>query len=286
MIAGLALNLLGTAVALHVGGTMDWAKFSLMQVVISSSQLSGALANEFADIGSDRLNKNRTWFSGGSGMVVSGRIEVKIVVQALVFWTVLTLAASLGLALMLKTGIVSLLLIVVGLSLALSYSLRPLALSYRGLGEIEMAFMVSFLTPVASFYVMFGTFDEMILLATAPIVFQMMGLMMVVEFPDRDADIAAGKRTLVARMRLASSWSLGVLMLVLGGAAALVGGFIGLPSATAALAGAVLLAEALVFWILGNAPESRSKSFWSTAISCGFYVLVIMIIAVTIATWQ
>lgn len=282
LIAGLALNLLGTMAALHLGADLQWTRFTLFQVVVWSSQLAGACANELADVGSDRLNNNRTWFSGGSGMIVSGRISVNTVIRTLVFWTVLTLVASVALVLVFETGITSLLLIVVGLSLALSYSLGPLQLSFRGFGEVAMAFMVSFLTPAVSFYVMSGEFDQLVVLVTAPIVFQMLGLMMVVEHPDREADFAAGKKNLVVRLGAGKSWMIGVLMLVLGGVSAFVGGALGLPSETAAISGAILLVEASVFWALGRGTESKSKTFWSTAISCGFYVLVIVSIALTI----
>lgn len=283
LIAGLALNMLGTLVALHLGASMDWAKFALFQVVVFSSQLAGACANELVDVGSDRLNKNRTWFSGGSGVLVSGRVARKTIVYVLVLWTALMLAASLILTFALETGITSLLLMIMGLVLALSYSLKPMKLSFIGLGELAMAFMCSILTPAVAFYVISGRFDNLIVLVTAPIVFQMLGLMMVVENPDMEADLAAGKMNLVVRLGRVSSWNLGILMLVLGGLSALTGSMFGLPTKMAAASSTVLITEALVFWAIGNLQESRSKIFWSTAISCGFYVLVILLMAWTIS---
>jgi 1,4-dihydroxy-2-naphthoate octaprenyltransferase len=178
---------------------------------------------------------------------------------------------------------VSWFMMMAGLTLALSYSLKPLALSYKGLGELSMGFMVSFLTPVTSFYALYGSFDELIVLATIPLVLQLMGLMMVVEYPDRTADLAAGKRTLVVRMGASKSWTAGIFMLVLGGASAIIGGTLGLPVTAAWLCGAMLLGEAAIFWMIGRAEESKSRIFWSTAISCGFYVLVIALMAATIS---
>jgi 1,4-dihydroxy-2-naphthoate octaprenyltransferase len=282
LIAGVALNLLGTAVALHLGASMDWAKFAMFQLVISSSQLAGACANEYADTASDRLNANRTWFSGGSGMIISGRVTSRTVASAILFWAGLALVAALVLAFPMNAGALSFVLVAVGLSLALTYSLRPLMLSYRGLGEIAMAFMVSFLTPVVSSYVISGAFHELVVWASVPLVLQLLGLMMVVEYPDRDADLAAGKNNLVVRLGVGQSWSLGILMLVAGGAVAIGGIAGGLPTLAAIISGAILLAEALIFWVIGRTPESRTKAFWSPAISCGFYVLVIMVLAATI----
>ena len=261
---------------------MDWAKFAVFQIVVSSSQLAGACANELADVDSDALNANRTWFSGGSGMIVEGRVKPRTVTWALSGWSGVALIGSFVLAFLMDTGVLSLLLMTLGLFLALSYSVGPMRFSYRGLGEVVMAFMVSFLTPLVSFYILFGTLHELIVWAALPIVFQMLGLMMVVEYPDRAADLASGKRNLVVRFGSTRSWRLGILMLVIGGAIALYSVRLGLPIWAGVAPGAVLFAEALVFWALGRVPDSKSKNFWSTAISCGFFVLVILVIAATL----
>ncbi len=283
LLAGFALNLLGAAAVLHLGTSIDWVRFGLFQVVVSSCQLAGSSANEIADVRTDGLNDNRTWFSGGSGMVSSGRIAMRTARLTLAFWTGLALAASMMLAFAFEAGVVSLLMMILGLLLALSYSLRPLAFSYKGLGELAMAFMVSFLTPVTSFYVLYGDFEATIVLATVPLVFQLMGLMMVVEYPDRSADIAAEKRTLVVRLGASRSWVVGILMLALGGGWAFIGGAFGLTVTASLLCGGILLGEAAVFWMIGRTEESKSRIFWSTAISCGFYVLVIALMAATIS---
>jgi 1,4-dihydroxy-2-naphthoate octaprenyltransferase len=254
----------------------------VFQVVISSSQLAGACANELVDVQTDSVNQNRTWFSGGSGMIVSGRITLRFARYALLFLLLVVLAASIVLAFPMDAGVLSFLLMMLGLSLAVSYSLRPLKLSYRGLGELSMAFMVSFLTPGLAFFLQYRAFDAEIVWVTLPIVLQMMGLMMFVEFPDRDADMAAGKKNLAVRLGPGNSWNLGVTMFLLGGSLALAGHWMGIPMVTAVTLGTVLIGGGWVLWVSGTIPQSRRRHFWTSAVSCILYALVILSGALTL----
>jgi 1,4-dihydroxy-2-naphthoate octaprenyltransferase len=167
----------------------------------------------------------------------------------------------------------------VGLVLALSYSLRPLKLSYNGLGELSMGLMVSVLVPLASFMVQTDGYDQTVLVAIAPIFFQLMALLMVLEYPDFEADTRAGKRSLVVRLGRKTSWRLGVLLLIAAAASAFYGGLVGIPGVAAVVAGIFLLIEAVFFFIVEKHLPSKTIMFWSTAVSCGFYILIIAMLA-------
>jgi len=266
---------LGIAVALHLGASIDMSKALAFQVTIWSAQLAGALANEYTDVGTDVLNKNRTWFSGGSGMIVANRISRKTAAYLAVAWSVVCASTAATLAFAMGTGWLSFALMSLGLFLALAYSVRPVALSYRGLGELAMAVNVSFLATIASFLVQFGSLDRLIVLVSIPLMFQMLGLMMVVQNPDFEADAGAGKRNLVVRLGRKRAWTAGILVLLLGAISSLLGGLFGLPGDVAMIIAAALFAEAALFKILQPRSGTKRIMFWTTAASAGFYVLAI-----------
>lgn len=283
LVAGLFLNLLGAAVAAHLGSDIDVTKLLTFQLIISSCQLAGAVANEYADTGTDAINKNRTWFSGGSGEYALGRIGRRAVIALGVFWTVSAFVGMSVLSFLLGGGVGLFALMIVGLVLTLGYSVRPLRFSYRGAGELTMGAMVSFLGPTASFLAQHGSWDNSILAVTIPLVFQMMALMMVVEYPDFEADSVAGKRNLVVRLGRDRAWAFGIAMLFLGAVSALIGMALGLPSTAAVAMALILLLEIAFFWGVQGIVRRKPSFFWSTAGVSGFYILAIGATAIILA---
>ena len=89
------LNLLGGAMALRAGVEIDWTALVEFQAVISSAQLAGAMANEYADLETDSINRNRTWFSGGSGVIGRGKLPRTYALHLCIIWSALGLAAAL-----------------------------------------------------------------------------------------------------------------------------------------------------------------------------------------------
>ena len=83
MLGGFLLYALGAAAAVQMGITINWAVYLLGQVVVTSIQLMGQYLNEYYDIEVDRLMaNNRTWFSGGSGVLSAGGISPSAVLAA------------------------------------------------------------------------------------------------------------------------------------------------------------------------------------------------------------
>lgn len=284
LIAGLSLNALGIAVAMFAGSSFDFEKALVFQLIVTSLQLAGATANEYADVESDRLNKNRTWFSGGSGVIASGELSRSFALEAALAFSLAALLLGVFLVTAMGVSLLVLALVALGLVLALSYSLKPLRFAYNGAGEVSMAVMVSLLVPVSSFLVQHGSIDRVVVLASAPLVFQMLSLMMVVQYPDYEADLETGKRNMVVRLGRHRAWRMGILMLLVGAAASFLGGLTGLPGLAAGAVGTALVIEALLFASIERKLESRRVVFWSTAATCGFYVLAIGAMAALIAS--
>ncbi len=276
--AGLVLTVLGTAVAVHDGMFDLWSAVVFLAVVWSL-QIIGATANEYADVESDRINTNRTWFSGGSGMIVSGAVKRDTAMVLAIMLSMFALIVGLLMSVFMEVTYLVPLLVVIGMGLGLSYSIRPLRLVYRGLGELAMGIMVSVMIPVGAFLVQDDKFDGAVILAAIPLFFQLLGLMMVVQRPDYEADKRTGKRNLVVILGRSISWRLGVIMLFIAAATAFYGALFGLPAVPAFVAGIFLVIEALYMILLERHLGSKAVVFWSIVVSCGFYVLVISILA-------
>jgi len=280
LIAGLFLNILGVAVAIHLGAHFDLAKVFVFQIVVASLQMAGAAANEYADVETDRINANRTWFSGGSGVIASGALGRDVAMMFTFVWGIVALLAGMILSVALGVTYVLPAMTILGLALALSYSLWPLKLSYIGLGELTMGVMVSIMVPIAAFLVLHEKYDGLILTASLPVFFQLLALMMVVQYPDYEADMRTGKRNLVVRLGKQTSWRIGVILLLIAAASSFYGALFGIPAVVGVSAGMFLLMEALFFFIAESHLRSRTIMFWSTAISSGFYILVVALLAV------
>ncbi len=270
--------------AVHLGTNIDWVKAAVFQLLVSSAQLAGAVANEYADVATDSINKNRTWFSGGSGVFAKGFLNRNTVIALAVILTIVNITTMMTITFVFEAGPLVLTLMAIGLVLALAYSLRPFMFSYKGFGELTMAGMVSFLAPTTSFLVQHGSWDISALSLTVPIMFQMLALMMVVEYPDFEADKTANKRNLVVRLGRDRAWRLGLGFLVIGATTALMGTMSGMTESVSLLAAVILGAEAVLFWMLEKKVRANPAYWWATASTAGFYILVLASEAAVLAS--
>lgn len=199
----------GTAWGLHGGG----GGLGLGPLVLALGGMAclHAGANVINDVGDelngcDRLNQDRIPpFTGGSRFIQDGRLSLR----AMALWGVVLLLAGgcLGGALTSAKGPTVLVLGLLGGGLALAYSLPPVSLASRGLGEAAVA--VGFGLPVAaSAWLQSGVFDLFGLLAAGVVGSWTAAILICNEVPDITADEAAGKRTLVVRMGIKSAPSL------------------------------------------------------------------------------
>jgi 1,4-dihydroxy-2-naphthoate polyprenyltransferase len=159
------------------------------------------LSNEYADYETDRRNTFAGPFTGGSQVLVDGALGFREVRAGI--GVVLSLAALSGLG-VLATGAGSLPvmagLMVVLAVLALGYTLSPLKLSYRTLGELDVAFTHS-LGVLLPGYVFLGgdPLDPLAWLIGLPYLLSILPSITLSAIPDCDADRSAGKRTVAVR---------------------------------------------------------------------------------------
>jgi len=190
--------LVGTSAGFAVAGSFNLALFMLALFAIICLQLGANLANEYFDhlSGNDRLNKNRNPFSGGSGLIQQGLTSPRTVLIAA--WLAFALTATAGMVMLLITKSAFILALgLIGIFGGYFYTANPFRLGYRGAGEIIIAFLFGLLPVYGACFLQTGTIDTLPL-APAIIVSLLIFLVILInEFPDRQADAAVNKRTLV-----------------------------------------------------------------------------------------
>lgn len=190
----------GTAWGLRDAVALDAWALALALVGMFCLHAAANVINDVGDElnGADRLNEDRIApFTGGSRFIQNGTLSVRDMLG----WGAALLAAALvlGLVLIYGKGQMVLYLGLLGAGLAVAYSLPPLQLASRGLGELAVA--VAFGVPVAaSAWLQQGQFSRESVLAAAAVGCWTAAILVVNEVPDRRADAAAGKRTLVVRL--------------------------------------------------------------------------------------
>jgi 1,4-dihydroxy-2-naphthoate octaprenyltransferase len=186
--------LLGQALAYRYGQAFDLSVLCWVQLFGVLDQLFIVFANDYADRETDRDNATPTAFSGGSRVLVDGQLPPERLASA-ARWAaagLLLVCAVLAIAYRrpwaLPLGLLA-------LSLLWSYSYRPLALSYRGGGELLQLIGVGLCLPLFGYYAQLGTLAAFpwplfwVLLPTQ------LACAVATGLPDEPSDRRARKRT-------------------------------------------------------------------------------------------
>lgn len=190
--------LVGSALGFAQSGRFDAGIFVL---ALFSTMLihSGAnVANDYFDhtSGNDWLNKNPTPFSGGRRFIQQGILSAKTTFLLSVF--LLASGAVLGLAIVLATKSIFIFILgLVGVAGGFFYTAPPIRLGYRCLGETVIGFLFGILPVAGAYWLQTGRIEKIVLLPGTIVGILIFLVILINEFPDRDADAAVGKRTLV-----------------------------------------------------------------------------------------
>ena len=207
LLGGVLLYLLGVCISLASGTPFNLFHYLVGQLLVTSTQLMVHYGNEFFDQEVDAaVGKRRTWLSGGSGVLASGLFQPSLALRAaeicaiasLVFLVMVTsqapLAGAIGLLAMLASWF---------------YSAPPVKIITRGWGEFSASLIVAFLTPLMGWLLQTGqhSISTTLILICLPLVLIHTSMLIAFEFPDREADAAYHKRTLVVRLGMArATW--------------------------------------------------------------------------------
>lgn len=172
-------------------------RFWLGLLGLFTLEAATVFGNEYFDIESDRVNRYFGPFNGGARVLVDGRIQpaemrmgIAIAVTAFVF-----VAAGL---IWLSPAVAPILLAYA--VLAPGYTVPPLKLSWRSLGELDVALTHSIMAVLLGFILSGGAYQSALpWLISVPVLLSIIPSITLSAVPDLDADTAAGKATLPVR---------------------------------------------------------------------------------------
>jgi 1,4-dihydroxy-2-naphthoate octaprenyltransferase len=194
-----SLYTLGAAAGHGFGQEVPVATLALGGVLLVLAGASINYINEYADFESDRRTE-RTSFSGGSGALVDRDLGPELGLQA----AIAVLAACTGFtAVTVLTGLLSPVaatLLALFLLLGWEYSVWPLALAWRGLGELDNAIAGGLVLPLYGYAVVTGDASLDLVAAFLPTTAFLFLTLLATTWPDRQADARAGKATLATRL--------------------------------------------------------------------------------------
>ena len=193
--------LLGTAWGHHVSGQFDMTVFMLALAATLCVHAGANVINDvFDDInGSDCGNDGRIYpYTGGSRFIQNGIMSV----SGMTRWgmTLYVMAVVFGAILTGMKGVGVLLFGLVGLGLGVLYSIPPIQLSARGVGEATVAVAFGVLPVTGAAWLQSGIVDSEVVLVSIPVSLWVAAILLINGVPDITADAAAGKRTLAVRL--------------------------------------------------------------------------------------
>ncbi len=191
------------ALAASAGAGLSMTPYLLGYLTLFLVEAATVFLNDCFDFDSDRRNRNAGPFSGGSRVLVDGRLDR----AAMRGGIALALAgAALALFGLLAAAPADSALTVAAVyalfaGLALAYTVPPLKLSHRGWGEFDVALTHSAGAILAGFVAQGGAWtDSLPWLLALPLGLSILPSILLAGCPDREADQAAAKRTLVVQL--------------------------------------------------------------------------------------
>jgi 1,4-dihydroxy-2-naphthoate polyprenyltransferase len=208
--------ILGTCIAAGSGFQIQWRYSLLAILVIILVEIGKNGVNEYYDYksGADLYvaPPDRTQFSGGKKVIVDGVLALNQV-----GWiSIICLCAAVICAIPLLMHNSQIIWFgIVGLFLSIAYSMPPLKLSYRGLGEIAVGLTFGPVIVAGGYFLQTKQIDVAPIVLSIPMAFLIANVLWINEIPDIEADRKAGKMNLVARRGRSNVLQVYVLLFIL-----------------------------------------------------------------------
>lgn len=175
----------------------------LIQILVGFAALLAVsvsihLINEYADVETDALTQ-RTAYSGGSGALSeTGASPAIALVGAWIALLVGVLIAIIGVL----TGLISVQafgLLMLGAFFGWMYSVKPLALAWKGWGELDNSLLGALLLPLFGYVLARGTLNLSTIFLFVPFTGLAFLNLLAITWADREADGIVGKQTLAVK---------------------------------------------------------------------------------------
>jgi 1,4-dihydroxy-2-naphthoate octaprenyltransferase len=183
---------LGQALAYAVTGSFSWRAAALVHLFGLLDHLYIVFANDYADREVDADNDTYTLYSGGSRVLVEGRIEPTSLRRAAFAMAGGMVALGLGWSMERPFFV---LLAVMAIALLWAYSYPPLRLSYRGGGEVLQGLGLGVVLPMVGYYGQAGSLAQFPWAVLVPLWVLGFAGNIVTALPDEPSDRRGDKRT-------------------------------------------------------------------------------------------
>ena len=192
----------GAFAAVSSGYAFDSLLFWLGYLWIFLLEVATVFTNDYFDFQADKQNKFFGPFNGGSRVLVEGDLRPESLKRAsLLAFGLSLLAAILLLISFPGPGLSIFLFIALFYTIALGYTIPPLRLSYRGLGELDVALTHSIAVILSGYVFLGGSFtDPLPWLLSTPLFLAILPSIILAGIPDYEADKAVSKNTLAVRL--------------------------------------------------------------------------------------
>jgi len=195
--------LVGTAWGGGLAGQFDFGIALLALLATALVHCASNVINDVGDeiTGTDRANEEYIHpYTGGSRFITNGIFSVQEMHRW--GWALIGLACVIGLVLALLKGPIVVALGLGGIAIAWMYSAPSVQLSGKGVGEFFLMIAFGVLPVCGAAWLQSGVFDLGALLLAIPVGIWVMLILWINEVPDRKADAANGKHTMVVRLGL------------------------------------------------------------------------------------
>lgn len=189
---------------------VDGGRYWLGQLMVTASQITAHYVNEYADVEHDRRVQNRTVFSGGSGVLVGGELPPAVALRAGWASTLVAVGAA---VLLLGVNAWAATVGLATLAVSWAYSMPPVRLLGRGIGELAASTVVAGAVPLIGSLAQDASPATELWWAVAVLVPVHGAMMLAFEVPDLAADSETGKQVLAVRLgRSATIWLIAALV--------------------------------------------------------------------------
>ena len=251
----LAAYAVGALIAVRESA-LDQAAFWLGYLMLFLLEAATVFANDLFDRDSDRRNRHYGPFSGGSRVLVDGRLTERELGRGAVL-AGLGAAAVLGLLALRGLPPPAVAVVLVLAVLAIGYTVPPLKLCHRGLGELDVALTHGFGVVYAGYALQGGALaDPLPALVALPLCLAVLPAILLAGIPDHAADRAAGKRTLAVILGIDGTFiaAAGLALAAAGTAVVLLGA-----TGVGLLAGVAMVAPLHAAWLLHAILRTRRR---------------------------
>ena len=211
------------AVGAFSGEEVDATRYVIAQIMVTAAQITAHYVNEYADVEVDSFVTNRTFFSGGSGVLTAHIFEPLVARHAAVVSSGIAVSAA---AIVATYSVPAAMLGMITLAVSWAYSMPPVRLLNTGFGELATTLVVAGAVPLIGSLVQGGSPPASLWWSIAVLVPIHFAMMLAFEIPDLETDAKAGKRVLSVRIGRCNTTRLMALLVMAAGITAAVAGVI------------------------------------------------------------